>query len=88
MPANSSTKRKPSEKVDYPPKKLEVMTGPNASETPTKLPAKPGSGVGKGPVPVIEELLVLLREDSSYALKQILSIIKDDDYSNLGNHAT
>jgi len=88
LPADPSTKRKLSEKVDRPPKKPEVMTGPNASETPAKLPAKPGSEVGKGPVPVTEELLVLLREDSSYALKQILSIIEDDDYSDLGNHAT
>ena len=66
--------------------------GPNASEIPAKLPTKPGPGVRKGlmkgPAPVIEERHVLLREDSSYALKYISSIIKDDNYSELGNHAT
>ena len=64
----------------------------NAGEIPAKLLAKPGLGVGKGlmkgPVLVTEECPVLLREDSSYVLKQISSIIKDDDYSDLGNHAT
>jgi len=71
--ADQSTKRKPSEKVDHPPKKTKVMTGPNAGETPAKLPAKPGPGVRKGlmkgPVPVTKERPVLLREDSSYMLK-------------------
>ena len=42
----------------------------------------------KGHTPLTKESLVLLCEDSSYALKQISSIIKDDDYSDLGNHAT
>ena len=68
------------------------MTRPNASKTPAKLPLKPGSGVGKGlmkgPVPVAEEQLVLFCEDSSYSLKQLSSIIKEDNYSDLGNHAT
>ena len=31
---------------------------------------------------------VLLHEDSQYAFKQISSIIKDEDYEDLGNHAT
>ena len=66
--------------------------GPNAGKIPAKLPAKPGPGVGKGlmkgPAHVTEECPVLLCENSSYALKQILSIIKDDDYFDLGNHAT
>ena len=30
----------------------------------------------------------LLREDSQYAIGQLSSIIKDDDYEDLGNHAT
>lgn len=30
----------------------------------------------------------LLREDLWYAVGLLLSIIKDDDYENLGNHAT
>ena len=68
------------------------MTRPNASKTLAKLPPKPGPGVEKGlikgPVPVAEEQPVLFREDSSYSLKQLSSIIKEDDYSDLGNHAT
>ena len=42
----------------------------------------------KGPDPVTEKCLVLLCKDSGYALKQLWSIIKDDDYEDLGNHAT
>ena len=42
----------------------------------------------KGPIPVAKERPILLREDLSYALKQLSSIIKDDDYSDLGNYAT
>ena len=88
---NPSTKRTPLDKVDYPPKKPKV-TRPNASKTLAKLPPKPGPGVEKGlikgPVPVAEERPVLFREDSSYSLKQLSSIIKEDDYSDLGNHAT
>ena len=38
----------------------------------------------KGPVPVAEERLVLFCEDSSYSLKQLSSIIKEDDYLDLG----
>ena len=92
--ANPSTKRKPSEKVDRPPKKPKVGLGPTVGETPaiSKLPPKPGPSIGKGlmksQVPAIEECPILLREDTSYALKQLSSIIKDDDYSYLGNHVT
>ena len=68
------------------------MTGPNAGETLAKLPPKLGRTIGKGlmkgPAPVAEEYPVLLHEDSSYALKQISSIIKDNNNSNLGNHTT
>ena len=42
----------------------------------------------KGPILVAKERPILLREDLSYALKQLSSIIKDDDHSNLGNYAT
>ena len=63
------------------------MTGPNASETPAKLSLKPSPGMGKGlmkgPVPIAEERLVFFCEDLSYTLKQISSVIKDDDYSDL-----
>ena len=79
------------EKVNCPPKKPKVVTG-STSKTPTKLPPKPGLGIGKGlmkgPVPIAEKHPLLLREDSGYALKQLSSIIKDDNYSDLGNHAT
>ena len=90
--ANLSTKRKPSKKGDHPPKKPKVVTGPNIGETPaiSKLPQKPGPRMGKGlmkgHVPIIEERPILFREDLSYALKQLSSIINDDDYSHLGNH--
>ena len=42
----------------------------------------------KGADLVTEKRLVLLCEDSGYALKQLSSIIKDNDYEDLGNHAT
>jgi len=68
--------------------------GSTVGETPatSKLPPKPspgkGKGLMKGQVPITEERPVLLREDSSYALKQLSSTIKDDKYLDLGNHAT
>ena len=37
---------------------------------------------------VTEKRLILLHEDSGYALKQLSSIIQDNDYEDLGNHAT
>ena len=80
------------EKVYYPPKKPKVMTGPNTGETLAKLLVKPGPKVGKGMikglVPVTKKHPILLREDSSYVLKYISSIFKDDDYSRLDNHVT
>ena len=42
----------------------------------------------KGPDPVTEKCPILLLEDLGYALKQLSSIIKDDDYEGLGNHTT
>ena len=41
-----------------------------------------------GHVPVTEKPLVVLREDSKYALKQLSSIITTADYEDLSNHAT
>ena len=38
--------------------------------------------------PVTEKHPFLLREDSRYTLKQLPSIIKDDDYEDLGNHTS
>ena len=92
--ANSSTKRKLSEKVDRLPKKPKVVTEPTVGEiaTTNMLPPKLGPGKGKGLMtgtdPITEKRPVLLREDSRYTLKQLLSIIQDDDYEDLGNHAT
>ena len=42
--------------------------------------------MGQGPV--AEKRPVLLREDPHYAFKQLSSIIKSDDYEDLGNHST
>ena len=92
--ANPSTKRKLSEKADHPPKKPKVVTRSIVGETPTtsKLPPKPGPGKGKDLMTsqglVTMKPPILLRKDSQYALKQISSIIKDEDYEDLGNHAT
>ena len=49
-----------------------------------------GQGRGKGLMKSIvpEKPLVLLREDSKYALEKLFSIITSDDYEDLGNHAT
>ena len=38
--------------------------------------------------PITEKPLVLLHEDPQYALKQFSSIIKGEDYEDLGNHTT
>ena len=89
--ANPSTKRKSFEKVDHPPKRPKVMTGPTIGETleANKLPPKPGKGKGlmTGEVLVTKKPPVLLHEDSQYALKRISSIIKDEVYEDLGNYA-
>ena len=67
--ANLSTKIKPFEKVDRPPKKPNVVIGSIVDVIPTlsKLPSKPGSrkrkGLVKGVDPVTKKLLILLCED-------------------------
>ena len=91
---NPFTKRKSSDKIDRHPKKLKVVMGSTVEETPdsNKLPPLPRLGKGKGLMmgqgPVTEKHPVLFCEDSRYAIKQLLSIIKDDDYEDLGNHVT
>ena len=91
--AHSSTKIKSTKRVDRQPKKPKV-TGLVFGETPatSKLPPKPGPRKGKGMMVgeglVTKKPSVLLREDSQYALKKISSIIKDEDYEDLGNYAT
>ena len=42
----------------------------------------------KGPDTVAEKPLILLHEDSKYALEKLVSIISTDDYKDLSNHAT
>ena len=89
--AHSSNKRKPSEKVDHPPKRPKVVTEPTVGEATTgKLSLKPDmrKGLMTGGEPLTKKPLVLLCKDSQYALQQISSIIKDGDYEDLGNHAT
>ena len=93
-PVNLSTKRKLFDKVNCPPKKPKVVTRLVIGETldTSKLPPMPGSGKGKGlmtgHVSVTKERPILLHKDSRYVLKQLSSIIKDDNYADLGNHAT
>ena len=57
------------------------------SKLPLKHGSRKGKGLMKGANPITKKRLVLLHEDSGYALKQCSSIIKDDDYEDLGNHA-
>ena len=66
--ANPSTKRKPSEKVDRPPKKPKVVMGSIVGKMKGPDLVKPslgkGKGLLKGPDLVTEKRPVLLREDS------------------------
>ena len=41
-----------------------------------------------GQKPITDKRPVLLREDLQYAIKQLSSVFKDNDYKDLGNHAT
>ena len=90
--SNPSTKRKPLDKTDCPPKKPKVMVRPIVvTPTETKLPPLPVHGKGKGLMmgqgPINEKRPVLLRKDPQYALKQLSSIIMSEDYEDLGNHS-
>ena len=82
--------RKPTDKVNRSAKKPKVVPPTIGDSPPTTKP--PCHGTGKGLMttkgPVTEQCPPFLCEDSRYAFLQLSSIIKDDDYEDLGNHAT
>ncbi|XP_075668664.1 uncharacterized protein LOC142638518 [Castanea sativa] len=84
------SKRIQQEKVDRPPKKQRTTPEPVVALEAEKAPVRHGKGKGlmKGPAPTGEKAPVLFREDSSYALGKLSSILTADDYEDLGNHAT
>ena len=69
---------------------MEPVVGLMAEGTKTITPVKHGAGKGpmKAPSTSQEKPPILLREDSKYALEQLSSIIKSEDYEDLGNHST
>ena len=87
-------KQKLTDKGDCPVKKLKKVVATTVREMPvaTQVPPPLRYGVGKGLMsakgPVLEQHTPLLREDSQSAVGLLSSIIKDDDYEDLGNHAT
>ena len=92
--ASPSTKTKLSDKTNHLPKKPKVAAGLAIREIAdaSKLPHPFGPGKGKGLMAgqglVTKKCPVLLLEDPQYALKQFSSIIKGENYEDLGNHAT
>ena len=94
IPIKPFIKRKMMDKVDHSAKKSKVVISPTVRETAqfANLPLSLRHGTGKGLMTakglVVEQRPPLLREDSRYAIEQLLSIIKDDGYKDLGNHAT
>ena len=92
--ASPSTKRKQPEKTGHLPKKPktvpELIMGLKAEtrKTVTFPGPRKGKGLMTGSVHITEKPLVLLHEDSKYALEQLSSIIIADDYEDLNNHAT
>ena len=93
MGSKPSTKKKQQEKSVRLPKKHKTVIGPvvgleaEPKKTVTTLGHGKGKGYMKGPTPVAEKPLVLLREDLKYALEKLSSIISFDDYEDLSNHA-
>ncbi|XP_075665687.1 uncharacterized protein LOC142635417 [Castanea sativa] len=92
--SQTAPKRPSFERWDRHSKKQILVTGLPAGQGSgmVKPPPKLGIGKGKGlmtnPDPVKEKPPVLLREDPQYALCRIGSIIADNDYEDLRNHAT
>ncbi|XP_075633908.1 uncharacterized protein LOC142606444 [Castanea sativa] len=84
------SKRIQHEKADRPPKKQRTTVEPVVALQAEKTPVKHGKGKGlmKGPTPSGEKPPVLFREDSSYALEKMSSMLTADDYADLGNHST
>ena len=86
-------KRKLMDKGDRPPKKPMEVVVTTVGEKPvaTQVPL-PCYGISKGLMttkgPILEQPPPLLREDPWHVVGFLLSIIKDNDYEDLGNHAT
>ena len=89
-----STKRKQQKKSNRLPNKPKSIPKPvvGLKAKIKKAATALGLGKGKGFMKVLtliaEKPLVLLCEDSKYALEKLLSIITSDNYEDLSNHAT
>ena len=92
--ATAPAKRKQPLKGDRPPKKpkvpLEPIVGLMAEGAKTVTPIKHGAGKGlmKGPSSEPKKPPPLLRDDASYALGKLSSLLTSEDYEDLGNHST
>ena len=71
-----------------PPKVMGKVAKRKPSKKADHPPKKPKVVLGLivGETPTTVKLPPSFRKDSQYALKQISSIIKDEDYEDLGNH--
>lgn len=87
-------KQKPIGKGDRPTKKpKEVVVFAIEEKPPTiQVPLPPRHGAGKGLMmaqgPIPEKCPLILHKDPQHAVGLLSSIIKDDNYEDLGNHAT
>lgn len=88
------TKRKTKDKGDRLEKKAKLVITMSVKETPlpTKVPpyspSRSWERLNASKCPIAEQRPPLLCEDSRYARRQFSSIIKDEDYEDLGNHTT
>ena len=89
-----STKRKQQKKSNCLPNKPKSIPKPvvglkaKIKQAATALGLGKGKGFMKVLTLIAEKPLVLLCEDSKYALEKLLSIITSDNYEDLSNHAT